>query len=119
LYSPEKKTLERYEQDFESYFLQETDSFYKKEARIWRGLTTYEYVLKALEFLQKEEDNAETLYEETTKPKLLEVFYRNVITEQHHDLCAQDTGCRIMFEEHRLQELKSMYTLFSRVESTL
>jgi hypothetical protein len=79
-----------------------------------------EFINIALEKLEMEEQIAEEHMDSKTKNKLRSTL-DEVIVEKHAQnvINKQGTGCKEMLKNNKLDELKKMYKLFSRVEGTL
>jgi len=49
----------------------------------------------------------------------MEIVQKELIENQAQKLTVKESGCEYMFNESKIDQLKMMYTVFSRVESTL
>jgi len=69
-----------YQNDFEKKFLETTRMHYGQLAQHWlSSLSCSEYLQQAKRVLDEEESRAETVLDQTTKPKLLGILEEEVI----------------------------------------
>lgn len=54
-----------------------------------------------------------------TKTRLSKTLCAELVEQQAQTVITKLTGCKAMLKNNKLDELKDMYTLFSKVESTL
>ena len=73
------KTMKSYENDFEKNMLEETKKFYRGKSAEWRNQSASYFIEQSLKFLAKEEDMADRMFEKSTKPKVLQIFYNHVL----------------------------------------
>ncbi|XP_002888178.2 cullin-like protein 3 [Arabidopsis lyrata subsp. lyrata] len=73
-------TMKKYEEDFESFMLQDTASYYSSKATRWiQEYSCLDYTLKPQECLQRERERVTHYLHPTTEPKLFEVRYDIII----------------------------------------
>ena len=110
------KSMKSYEEDFEKALIEDTTDFYQKRSAEWRNQSANYFVMQSHKFLKKEEDMADAMFEASSKPKILDVFYNTVIIKNAQALVDQEqTGCRFMFDNQKNDQLGSMFQLFSRI----
>jgi len=69
--------------------------------------------------LKKEEDNADIFLQQESKIKILDIVEKELVENKAQELTMKESGCEYMFNESKTDQLKMMYKVFSRVESTL
>lgn len=79
----------------------------------------FEYVVKINSHLIQEETNADYYLQEQTKPKIINIVLTQCIESKAEDLTNMDMGCTYMFDNRKIEQLKLMYDVFLRVETTL
>lgn len=115
-----EKDLAVYEKSFEEQFIKESKDYYTRKAQQWiSSLNCPEYLQAAEDYLVAEERRADNYLEPQTKPKLLDVAQSTVVEKHAQGLAEMEgTGCKTMFTHKKLEELKLMYLVFRRVETT-
>ena len=112
-----------YEEDFESYFLQETRSFYRSESRLFLSKNSCtEYLKKVEARLSEEVARVRNYLHASTKPKLQHIIESELISAHASVLVeSNDSGFRALLKQSgdKMDDLKRMYTLFIRVPATL
>lgn len=115
-----EKNLEKYDTEFEKYLKESTTEFYRKSAELWRNTFSCEdYIRKVAQHLLKEERNADDFLQEQTKSRIIDIVLKEAVENQAEQLTLKETGCEYMFNQRKINELKEMYEVFSRVETTL
>lgn len=114
-------SLEVYEEDFERAFLEATRTFYRQESQQYLLENQCpEYLFKAEMRLQEEANRSRNYLAPSTEPKLMNCVEYELITMHSRTLVdMQSSGCVAMMRENKIDDLKRMYSLFSRVPSTL
>jgi len=112
-----------YEQDFETYFLEDTRSFYRSESRIFLSQNTCPDYLKKIELrLFQEMERVSSYLHASTGPKLRHIVESELISSHASALIdLEDTGFHSLLKqsEDKLDDLKRMYDLFFQVPRTL
>eukprot|EP00744_Colponema_vietnamica_P001479 GILI01002448.1.p1 GENE.GILI01002448.1~~GILI01002448.1.p1 ORF type:complete len:735 (+),score=195.81 GILI01002448.1:139-2343(+) len=110
-----------YEEEFERHFLQETATFYQQEAQDYIAQnTTPEYLKKAEARLREEHQRVQNYLDSSTESKLKDVVEKELITTYAKTLVENESsGCISMFKDKKTEDLARMFSLFSRVPSTL
>lgn len=57
--------------------------------------------------------------QEQTKPKIIQIVLNQCIESKAEDLTNMEMGCTYMFDNRKIDQLKLMYDVFLRVETTL
>ena len=116
-----EKNLQEYDELFEKTFIQKTREYYTVKCNEWlQSLNCPEFINIALEKLEMEERIAEQHMDPKTKGKLNSTLNEVVIEKNAQAVINKEgTGCKEMLKNKKLDELRNMYTLFSRVDSTL
>lgn len=114
-------TTEVYAKDFEDEFLQQTKSFYQKESQhLIAHLSCPDYLKKIAIRSAEEEARADQYLDKSTKPKLKAAVQHELIVKHAQQLVDDEkSGCVPMFHANQTDDLKLMYTLFSREPRTL
>jgi hypothetical protein len=95
------------------------DEYAKKSLGWFSNLNCPEYLREADKHLIEEEKRADYYLQPDTKVKLLNVVQTEVIEKKADELTQKQTGCDQMFDMKKLDELKLMYKVFVRVETTI
>ena len=69
--------------------------------------------------LKKEEENADFFLQEQSKQKIIHIVLTEAVENQAQALTLKETGCEYMFDQRKITQLKNMYEVFSRVDTTL
>ena len=116
-----EKNLQEYDELFEKTFIEKTREYYTVKCNEWlQSLNCPEFINIALEKLEMEERISEQHMDPKTKGKL-NATLNEVIIENHAQtvINKEGTGCKEMLKNKKLEELTKMYTLYSRVDTTL
>lgn len=112
-----------YEEDFELFFLQETQSFYQSESRLFLSKNSCsDYLIKVETRLFEEMARVRNYLHASTRPKLQHILESELISAHASVLVeSNDSGfCALLKQsEDKINDLKRMYTLFIRVPATL
>lgn len=100
--------------------MKDTREYYKQQAGEWLvQLNSPEYIRKALNRFDEEERKAVEHMQQKTKGALLGAMCNVLIEDNAQQVISKETGCKSMLKNKKLEELKDMYKLFQKVESTL
>eukprot|EP00954_Amorphochlora_amoebiformis_P021771 1348716-Amorphochlora_amoeboformis.AAC.1 len=115
------RDTEVYQEVFERELLQTTAQFYQHESQNFMAQNTVSDYLKKIEVrINEEEKRATTYLDKSTHPKLRKVVQDELITKYAMQLVEnKNSGCVYMFENDKVDDLKRMFRLFSRVPQTL
>ncbi len=110
-----------YEAMFELDFLNESREFYSSESTYFlQNATVPDYLQKIEKRLEEEQARCDAYLVVNTHPKVIGIAEHELITNHACTLVSNETsGCRSMFNLESISDLKRMYALFSRVDSTL
>jgi cullin 3 len=110
-----------YEEEFEKHFLDMTRAFYRHESQSYLSESNCsDFIRKADARLTEEAVRVRQYLSAATEPKLKHLMEYEYISTHAQALVEMETsGCQYMFKEDKLEDLKMMYNLFSRVPSTL
>lgn len=113
--------LNKYDTEFERALKKNTEEFYETKSGQWfNELACFEYIQKINGHLVKEELNANYFLQEQTKAKVIDIVLRKAVENQAEPLTnKQGTGCEFMFESKKLDQLKLMYNVFNRIDTTI
>jgi len=110
-----------YEEDFEGAFLEQSRQFYQVESQ--EVLTTNpcpDYMRKAERRLAEEAHRSTQYLAPSTEPKLRHIVEMELIDNHAKALVEmENSGCVPMFRDNKIDDLKRMYSLFSRRPNTL
>ena len=109
--------LEVYSKDFEQPFLQRSADFYKIESNEYLAQNSApDYMKKAERRLLEEEDRVSHYLDARTEPKIKEVAERELVARHMRQLAEmKNSGCVVMLEDNKVEDLARMYKLFKRV----
>lgn len=110
-----------YEEDFERHFLEATKIFYRQESTEFLAQNTCpDYMRKAEQRLMEESNRVTSYLSASTEPKLKHLAESELITAHAKVLVEMDgSGCICLMRDDKIEDLKRMYTLLSRIPSTL
>lgn len=114
-------TMECYEHDFEDEMLEQTSKYYRVKAAAWiMDDSCPEYMIKAEECLQLEDERIQSYLDISSKKKLLRRVEAELLTE-HKDvlLDKENSGCRALLLDDKKEDLTRMYRLFNRIPNGL
>lgn len=115
-----EQNLHEYDGLFEKQFLEDTREFYRAQAGQWFvQMNSPEYIRKALSRFEEEERKAVQHMQQKTKGQLIQTMCNVLIDDQAEAVIAKETGCKAMLKNKKLDELTDMFSLFSKVETTL
>uniref|UniRef100_A0A6U4JV64 Cullin family profile domain-containing protein n=1 Tax=Phaeomonas parva TaxID=124430 RepID=A0A6U4JV64_9STRA len=110
-----------YEAEFEEQFLHETRVFYRQESLDFLSHNTADaYLAKAEERITEELDRADGVLHAGTREKVAYIVEHELIDAHAQALTdMENSGCVFMFENRRIEDLRRMFRLFSRVPQSL
>ncbi|CAM9725172.1 unnamed protein product [Ectocarpus sp. 12 AP-2014] len=110
-----------YEEDFENEFLATTRAFYRAESQEFIARNTCPaYMKKAEDRLGEEAARSINYLAAGTEPKLKHIVETELIRNHAKVLVEmENSGCTSMFRDDKIEDLRRMYDLFSRVPITL
>ena len=83
--------LEYYETQFEAEFLRDTRAVYISKAQRWfGGLNVQQYLFNANKAFEKEDTNADTWLQISTKPKMYEIIKEELVTKMAEQICDKE-----------------------------
>ena len=114
------KDLKEYEEYFEKRFINATRTYYTAKANDWvEEYNCPEYVTIVSRTIEVEEKIADQHMESTTKDLLVTVLNTILIEENAQVVIGkEETGVKDMLNNKKFEELKELFWLYSRVEST-
>jgi cullin 3 len=109
-----------YNEQMEDPFLKATEQEYIKKSNHWISeMNCPEYLDRVSKMLALEENNADFWLEPASKPKVMRIVEKQLITVQAEAAVSKQTGCKFMFTHSRLDELATMYRVYKRDEDSL
>ncbi|CAN8311054.1 unnamed protein product [Cochlearia groenlandica] len=113
--------MEKYEDNFESFMLQDTTSYYSRKASSWiQDDSCPEYMLKAEECLKKERERVTHYFHSSTEPKLVEKVQNELLVVVAKQLLEnEDSGCRALLRDDKMDDLSRMYRLYHPIPKGL
>ncbi|VVA89777.1 unnamed protein product [Arabis nemorensis] len=114
-------TMEKYEEDFESFMLEDTASYYSRKASSWiQEDSCPEYMLKAEECLQKEKERVAHYLHSSTETKLVEKVQNELLVVVAKQLIENEhSGCRALLRDDKTDDLSRMYRLYNKIPQQL
>ncbi|CAH8336681.1 unnamed protein product [Eruca vesicaria subsp. sativa] len=115
------ESMDRYENDFEKFFLEETTSYYSRKASSWiQADTCPEYMIKAEESLKKEKERVTHYLHSDTEPKLIKGVQDVLLVSVAKDLLEmEDSGCSALLRDDKTDDLARMYRLYHAIPKGL
>lgn len=110
-----------YEEDFERAFLETTRAFYRAESQdVISKNTCPVYMMKAEDRLLEEQGRVMNYLDRSTEGKLRVIVEEELVKAHATTLVEMEgSGCKAMFRDNKVEDLKRMYELFVRVPATL
>ena len=114
-------SLSVYEEEFEKHFLDVTRIFYRQESSEFLSQNTCpDYLWKAEQRLGEEARRVTHYLSSSSEPKLKHLMEAELINAHARTLVEMDSsGCVCLMRDDKMDDLKRMYALFSRIPSTL
>ena len=113
------RNLATYDSMFETPYLKHTMNEFKQKANKWiQERNCPEYLTEVSLALEKEEENANYWLQPETKQKMLKLVVTELISNMANEVSSKDTGCIYMFQHRRLDELKLLFDVFKRDNTT-
>ena len=114
------RSIDFYETEFEAQFLANIRLEYENKAKLWAAsCDAPEYLQKADNALNYEEQKTSAILEQETKPKLVDRMIHELVTRNYQNIVDKETGCKYMFENMRTNDLELMYKVFIRDENAI
>ena len=116
-----EKNLNEYDELFEKNFIIKTQQYYTIKCNDWiQSLNCPEFIDVVLEKLEMEEKIAQEHMDPKTLGKLKLTLNSVLIEKEAQTVISKEgTGVKEMLNNKKLDELRKMYELYSRVEGTL
>ncbi|KNA11180.1 hypothetical protein SOVF_137680 [Spinacia oleracea] len=113
--------MDYYEKDFEAHMLDDTAAYYSRKASSWiLEDSCPEYMLKSEECLKKEKDRVAHYLHSSSEPKLLEKVQNELLLVYENQLLEKEnSGCRALLKDDKVEDLSRMYRLYSKVTKGL
>ncbi|CAD6231357.1 unnamed protein product [Miscanthus lutarioriparius] len=110
-----------YNEDFEDVFLKATIDYYSRKAQAWIVEDTCpEYMVKAEECLQKEKQRVAQYLHANTEPRLMEDVQGELLARHIEQILRkQNSGCKVLLCDEKVEDLSRMFSLFSRINGGL
>ena len=107
--------------EFEVEVLDRASAYYARKASEWvESDGTPEYMLKAEQALQKEDDRVNHYLQKDTKPKLKATCVKELLEKYEKALLEKEgSGCRALLRDGKRADLRRMFQLFHLVEGGL
>ncbi|XP_076952474.1 cullin-1-like [Bidens hawaiensis] len=106
---------EYYENDFESFMLKETSTYYSRKAANWiLDDSCPDYMLKAEECLNREKNSSLAYLHASSEPKLLEKVRHELLSVYATQLLEKEP-CHALFKDDKVVHLSRMCRLFSMI----
>ncbi|XP_021767306.1 cullin-1-like [Chenopodium quinoa] len=109
--------MEQYEKDFEAHLLDDTAAYYSRKASSWIVEDSCpEYMLKSEECLTKEKERVSHYLHLSSEEKLLERVQNELLLVFENQLLEKEnSGCRVLLKDDKVEDLSRMYRLYSKV----
>merc|ERR1719197_1425328 len=116
-----RTSLEVYVVDFEEMLLSSTADFYSRCSAKWAEEDSFpDYMCKAEDRLQQEQQRVAHYLHSSTEEKLLKVCDEQLLqTPEQLLLEKENSGCEALLRDIKTEDLSRMYRLFSRIATGL
>mmetsp|Transcript_12715 Transcript_12715/g.18488 ORF Transcript_12715/g.18488 Transcript_12715/m.18488 type:complete len:743 (+) Transcript_12715:202-2430(+) len=113
--------LESYTNDLEAPLLDSTRSYYAQKREEWiNSDSTPEYLIKAEKVLTEEKNRVHDYLNPASEGKLLRVVEEEILEKVETNLLEKEgSGCRVLLQNDKSEDLQRMFRLFSRLENGL
>mmetsp|Transcript_2777 Transcript_2777/g.6446 ORF Transcript_2777/g.6446 Transcript_2777/m.6446 type:complete len:722 (+) Transcript_2777:364-2529(+) len=110
-----------YKEVFEDDLLTTTAQFYQHESQEFMAQNPVsDYLRKIEKRINEEEERADSYLDKSSYSKIINVVQRELVTKYAQQLVGNKTsGCGYLFTHDRVDDLRRMFRLFSRVPETL
>lgn len=110
-----------YEEDFEKHFLQQSAAFYKIESqKFLEENSASVYIRKVEQRINEEAERACHYLDASTEKIIVKVVEQELISQHMKTIVEMEhSGVVHMLENQKIDDLKTMYKLFSRVDNGL
>lgn len=110
-----------YDEEFEQYFLQETEKFYRVESLEYISInSSHDYMSKVELRLSEEAHRVSNYLSSDTEPRLKAILENELLTTHAKSLIdMENSGLVVMLRDHKVNDLKRLYNLFARVSFCL
>lgn len=114
-------SLDSYTHDLETTFLESTRSYYGRKREDWIAKdSTPDYLIKAEKALGEEKTRVMEYLNPTTEPKLRKVVEDEILQKVQQNLLEKEaSGCCVLLDNDKTDDLQRMFQLFSRLENGL
>ncbi|KAK2632685.1 hypothetical protein EUGRSUZ_L01225 [Eucalyptus grandis] len=113
--------MDYYKEDFEPALIKYSAAYYSRKASSWiLEDSCPDYMLKAEEYLKREEDRVSHYLHSSSEPKLLEKVQHELLSVYASKLLEkEDSGCRVLLGNDKGEDLSRMFRLFSKIPKGL
>uniref|UniRef100_A0A915DDU8 Cullin family profile domain-containing protein n=1 Tax=Ditylenchus dipsaci TaxID=166011 RepID=A0A915DDU8_9BILA len=109
-----------YEEQFENDFLRETSDFYEQLGqKLIAENSASAYICKVKESFVEEMERADRYLDKETQKKIQKVMDNELVSKHMMMVLTMDTGLVFLMDDHRVNELRSLYDLLKRVDNGL
>jgi len=116
-----RNSLEVYMTDFEEMLLSTTADYYHRESAKWAEKDSFpEYMRKAEDRLNQEQERVRQYLHNSTEEKLLKVCDEQLLQGPEQQLLEKEnSGCEALLLDNKTDDLSRMFRLFSRIQTGL
>ena len=109
--------LDVYTSDLEFAVLESTREYYsQKREQLIRCNSTPEFLIQTEQILKNEKIRVDEYLQPITEPKLLGIIDDEMIRKSYDTLLRDDkSGCKVLFANDKIEDLKIMFKLFHRI----
>ncbi|KFK42680.1 hypothetical protein AALP_AA1G025800 [Arabis alpina] len=113
--------MEKYEEDFEVFMLQDTTSYYSHKASSWiQDDSCPEYMLKAEKCLKKERERATHYLHSSTETKLVKIVQNELLVVFAKELLENEhSGFLALLRDNKMDDLSRIYRLYHSIPQGL
>ncbi|TYH58428.1 hypothetical protein ES332_D08G152700v1 [Gossypium tomentosum] len=113
--------MNRYQDDFEARFLQETTNYYSRKASKWiEEDSCPDYLLKSEECLKKEVDRVSSYLHSSSETKLIKKVQHELLVVYVNQLLEkEDSGIKVLFRDDKVDDLSRTYRVYNKISQGL
>ncbi|KAK3441038.1 hypothetical protein EUGRSUZ_B01289, partial [Eucalyptus grandis] len=113
--------MDYYKEDFEPALIKYSAAYYSRKASSWiLEDSCPDYMLKAEDYLKREKDMVARYLHSSSEPKLLEKVQHELLSVYASKLLEkEDSGCRVLLRDNKVEDLSRMFRLFSKIPERL
>ncbi|GJZ80517.1 cullin-1-like protein [Tanacetum coccineum] len=115
------ESMDFYINDFEDFMVTDSSDYYSRKASNWIIEDSFpDYMLKTEECLEKEKTRVANYLHSSSEPKLVVKVQSELLVNYSNQLLEKEnSGCRTLLRDDKVDDLRRMYKLFSQIPKGL